>query len=111
MAIVLEKSGDQHRINLEKGGASSMGEIIINLNWSKGSLMKQIFGKPIDLDLGCFYELRDGKKMLMMDCNSLITEEETAISKQGRDVTITRLTFGIKVMTEVVALLLGKQSM
>ena len=104
MAIVLEKSGDQHRINLEKGGASSMGEIIINLNWSKGSLMKQIFGKPIDLDLGCFYELRD-------DCNSLITEEETAISKQGRDVTITRLTFGIKVMTEVVALLLGKQSM
>ena len=26
MAIVLEKSGDQHRINLEKGGASSMGE-------------------------------------------------------------------------------------
>ncbi|EXZ75864.1 hypothetical protein M123_4723 [Bacteroides fragilis str. 3976T8] len=46
-----------------------------------------------------------------MDCNSLITEEETAISKQGRDVTITRLTFGIKVMIEVVALLLGKQSM
>ena len=47
MAIVLEKSGDQHRINLEKGGASSMGEIIINLNWSKGSLMKQIFGKAV----------------------------------------------------------------
>ena len=65
MAIILEKSGDQHRINLEKGSSSFSGEIVINLDWSKGGLLKQMFGKPVDLDLGCFYELRDGSKMLI----------------------------------------------
>ena len=33
MAIVLEKSGDKHRINLEKGGKPITGEIKINLDW------------------------------------------------------------------------------
>lgn len=65
MAIILEKSGDKHRIDLAKGGRTITGEIKINLDWSKGGLLKQMFGKPIDLDLGCFYELRDGKKMLL----------------------------------------------
>ena len=65
MAIVLEKSGDKHRINLEKGGKPVTGEIKINLDWSKGGFFKQMFGSAIDLDLGCFYELRDGKKMLI----------------------------------------------
>ena len=65
MAIVLEKTGDQYQINLEKGSASFSGEIIINLDWSKGGLLKQMFGNAIDLDLGCFYELRDGSKMLI----------------------------------------------
>lgn len=65
MAIVLEKSGDQHRINLEKGSSSFSGEIVINLDWSKGGFLKQMFGNPVDLDLGCFYELRDGSKMLI----------------------------------------------
>lgn len=65
MAIVLEKSGDKHRINLEKGGKPITGEIKINLDWSKGGFFKQMFGGAIDLDLGCFYELRDGKKMLI----------------------------------------------
>ena len=65
MAIILEKSGDKHRINLEKGGKPITGEIKINLDWSKGGFFKQMFGGAIDLDLGCFYELRDGKKMLI----------------------------------------------
>jgi len=60
MPIVLEKSGDQHRINLEKTSSSSIGEIVINLDWSKGDA-----ANAIDLDLGCFYELRSGKKMLI----------------------------------------------
>jgi len=65
MAIILEKSGDKHRINLDKGMPIT-GEIKINLDWSKGGLMKRILGGgDIDLDLGCFYELRDGKKMLI----------------------------------------------
>lgn len=65
MAILLEKNGDKHRIDLTKNGKAITGEIKINLDWSKGGLFKKMFGKPIDLDLGCFYELRDGKKMLL----------------------------------------------
>jgi len=58
MAIVLEKSGDKHCINLEKGSSTS-GEIQINLNWNQGG------DNPMDLDLGCFYELRSGTKRLI----------------------------------------------
>lgn len=67
MAIILEKSGDTHRINLEKpsSGKPLAGEIIINLDWSKGGFFKNLFGKAIDLDLGCYYELRNGKKGLI----------------------------------------------
>ena len=66
MAIILEKGGDSHRINLEKpSGKPLTGEIIINLDWNKGGFFKNLFGNAVDLDLGCFYELRDGKKMLI----------------------------------------------
>ena len=66
MAIILEKGGDTHRINLEKSsGKPLMGEIVINLDWDKGGFFKSLFGNAIDLDLGCFYEMRDGKKMLI----------------------------------------------
>lgn len=65
MAIVLEKSGDKHRINLDKGSVSLNKEIKINLDWSKGGFFKQLLGGAVDLDLGCFYELKDGSKMLI----------------------------------------------
>ena len=65
MAIKLEKTGDTHRINLEKSPRAITEEIIINLDWSKGGFFKQLFGGAIDLDLGCFYELRDGTKMVI----------------------------------------------
>lgn len=64
MAIILEKRGDNHRINLEKG-AGFQGEIRINLDWSKGGFFKRFLNGPIDLDLGCFYEMNDGTKMLI----------------------------------------------
>lgn len=64
MAIRLEKQGDQHRINLSKEN-TPVGEILINLDWSKGGFWKQTFGSAIDLDLGCFYELRNGKKRVI----------------------------------------------
>ena len=64
MAIILEKGGDSHRINLEKTGAFS-GEIKINLNWSKGGFFSRFFNGDVDLDLGCFYELNNGKKKLI----------------------------------------------
>lgn len=66
MAIILEKGGDTHRINLKKpSGKPLMGEIVINLDWDKGGFFKSLFGNAVDLDLGCFYEMRDGKKMLI----------------------------------------------
>ncbi len=66
MAIRLEKSGDHHRINLEKGESSTLkGEIVINLDWNKGGFLKNLFGGAVDLDLGCYYELRNGQKQLI----------------------------------------------
>lgn len=55
-AVILEKG---QKINLSKGN----GEILINLNWSQPE-RKGLWGSPegIDLDLGCLYELWDGRK-------------------------------------------------
>lgn len=54
------------KINLQKGqkvnltkGSDGLGEILINLNWSQP---RGFFASPIDLDLGCLYELKDGTK-------------------------------------------------
>lgn len=68
--ITLEKQGDSHTINLTKGGSISSKEIVINLNWSQGTdkkgFLSSLFGpKPIDLDLGCFYQLNDGQKTVI----------------------------------------------
>ena len=56
MAIILEKGGDTHRINLEKRENKSLaGEIIINLDWNKGGFFKGLFGKAVDLDLSLIH--------------------------------------------------------
>lgn len=57
--VTLEKAGQT--VSLEKRG-SSFGEITVNLNWSRGR--KGFFGggSAIDLDLGCLFELTDGRK-------------------------------------------------
>lgn len=67
MAIELKKGGDTHRIDLTKRTGSNLnGEITINLDWSDGkSGIFGMFRNAIDLDLGCFYEMRDGSKMLI----------------------------------------------
>lgn len=73
--ITLEKRGD--KISLEKrgGAGSSFGRIKVNLNWDqrvqaapKPGLLGGLFGSKdkqgsgIDLDLGCLYELANGRK-------------------------------------------------
>lgn len=65
--ITLEKQGDSHVIDLTK---KTEQEIVVNLNWSQGSiksLLSGIFGgnTDIDLDLGCFYELSNGEKSVI----------------------------------------------
>jgi tellurite resistance protein TerA len=66
MAIRLEKQGDTHRIDLTKQSDIAKKEIIINLNWGQpqqSGWSKLWSGdKSIDLDLGCWYELRNGHK-------------------------------------------------
>ena len=64
MSISLEKG---HKVNLTKH-QNTLGEILINLNWNakapQQGFFKAIFSseKPIDLDLGCLYEMKDGRK-------------------------------------------------
>lgn len=64
MAINLTKG---HKVNLQKGN-SGLGEIHVNLNWNarpqKQGFFASLFGgnQGIDLDLGCLYELKNGKK-------------------------------------------------
>lgn len=71
MAVKLEKFGDQHKISLSKEHMAGKQEIVINLNWSqepkkKGFLASLLGGnQEIDLDLGCYYELNNGEKMII----------------------------------------------
>lgn len=69
MAINLQKG---QKIDLRKTGNAGLGEILVNLNWNSTPVaaapkgfFASLFSAPqngIDLDLGCLYELRDGKK-------------------------------------------------
>jgi len=51
------------KVSLVKRG-SSLGEIVINLNWSqppsKSGFLGRLSSRGIDLDLACLFELRDG---------------------------------------------------
>ncbi|WP_447641426.1 MULTISPECIES: hypothetical protein [Chitinophagaceae] len=68
--ITIKNQGDTHSIDLTKKETASK-EIVINLNWSQGNGKKGFFSslfsssKDIDLDLGCFYELSNGEKMVI----------------------------------------------
>lgn len=60
--VTLDKPGQT--VSLEKKG-TSFGEITVNLNWSRGR--KAFFGggTAIDLDIGCLFELADGRKSVV----------------------------------------------
>ena len=97
---VLEKSGDTKRINLAKDNSGNIlsKEITINLNWTQekkvekpsgffGSLSKMFASTDgIDLDLGCFYELRNGTKMVIdgLQFSNGKGGIRSALSNQGR---------------------------
>ncbi len=63
MSINLTKG---HKVSLKKSSSEGLGEILVNLNWnaSPKGLFSKLFGgnAGIDLDLGCLYELKNGKK-------------------------------------------------
>ncbi len=64
MAISLEKG---KKVSLKKGGSAGLGEILVNLNWNTKPAKKGLLGmfgggsQGIDLDLGCLFELKDGR--------------------------------------------------
>lgn len=55
MPIILQKKGAQHLIQLKKNNLE--GAIVIQLQWGNKA--------PVDLDLGCYYELRNGERNLI----------------------------------------------
>lgn len=65
MAINLQKG---QKVSLQKNQPAGLGEILVNLNWNSApqnqGLLKSLFGgnQGIDLDLGCLYELKNGRK-------------------------------------------------
>lgn len=82
--VTLEKRGQT--VSLEKRG-SSFGEITVNLNWSRGR--KGLFGggSAIDLDLGCLFELADGRKGVVQALGNVFGAFEQApfIALSGDD--------------------------
>lgn len=65
MAINLQKG---QKVSLKKNTTKGLGEILVNLNWNSTPVNRgfwaSLFGgnSGIDLDLGCLYELKNGKK-------------------------------------------------
>jgi tellurite resistance protein TerA len=60
--VSLEMRGQS--VSLEKRGAS-FGEIRINLNWTRGKRGLFGGGSAVDLDLGCLFELADGRRSVV----------------------------------------------
>ena len=66
--IELKKKGE--KISLQKKSNNMLGEILVNLNWNQSAQETKGFlgtlmgnrNKGIDLDLGCLFELKNGKK-------------------------------------------------
>ncbi len=65
MAISLQKG---QKISLKKSNPTGLGEILVNLNWNAKPVNQGFFARlfggneGIDLDLGCLYELKNGRK-------------------------------------------------
>lgn len=65
MAINLQKG---QKVSLKKSSPAGLGEILVNLNWNAKPVNQGFFSKllsgnqGIDLDLGCLYELKNGRK-------------------------------------------------
>ena len=110
--VTLDKRGD--KVSLDKrGGSQGFGRIHVNLNWNRGAAAgaapKQGFfarltggggNKGIDLDLGCMYELADGRPGLVQALGNawgdfdrppymrLAADDRTGQSSDGENLTI-----------------------
>ncbi len=64
--VTLTKSAPTVSLSKQQGGGTASGELRVNLNWNtrpaSGGLFKRQGSGSIDLDLGCLYELGNGRK-------------------------------------------------
>ena len=106
MAISLEKG---KKVNLRKQEKVGLGEILVNLNWNnkpaKKGFLGSLFGggsKPIDLDLGCLYELKNGRKGTVQALGNAFgsLQQEPYIALDGDDRTQTAIS---KVQLDILA--------
>jgi tellurite resistance protein TerA len=93
--VVLTKSAPT--VSLTKQGATIGGELRVNLNWNArppgsggGGFLKRLSGQTgaIDLDLGCLYELTNGKKGVVQALGNAFRSQNTGnpiISLDGDD--------------------------
>lgn len=111
--VTLEKRGD--KVSLEKRASKGFGRIHVNLNWNQsaskpaapqktGFLAKLTGAAPaaqgIDLDLGCMYEMADGRPGLVQALGNawgdferrpyikLEADDRTGQSKEGENLAI-----------------------
>lgn len=66
MAIELNKAHNECTVDLDISSLTADNEIVVNLSWNprpKGIF--KFLKRPLDLDLGCFYKLTNGKQMLI----------------------------------------------
>ena len=91
MAISLEKG---KKVNLQKNQSAGLGEILVNLNWNtrpaKQGFFASLMGSAkggIDLDLGCLYELKNGRKGTVQALGNAFgsLQSEPYISLDGDD--------------------------
>jgi tellurite resistance protein TerA len=88
--ILLDKVNTTRSINLDK---SESVEIAVNLNWNQGEpkgFFGRIFGgakEPVDLDLGCLYELKNGDKSAVQALGNAFGSKDQApyIALDGDD--------------------------
>ena len=81
--VVLDKP--RQTVSLDKRDAGGFGEIVVNLNWSRGR--KGMFGSgtAIDLDLGCLLELEGGRVGVVLMENDRGALKATRIVEYFRD--------------------------
>jgi tellurite resistance protein TerA len=109
--VTLEKRGD--KVSLDKRGGKGYGRIHVNLNWNqqgaapaaaKTGFLGRLTGAPasagVDLDLGCMYEMADGRAGLVQALGNawgdferrpfirLEADDRTGQSKEGENLTI-----------------------
>lgn len=109
--VTLEKRGD--KVSLDKRAGQGFGRIHVNLNWNQGGaapaaaktgFLARLTGggasTGIDLDLGCMYELADGKAGLVQALGNawgdserrpfikLEADDRTGQSTEGENLTI-----------------------